>query len=144
MSAPNSYSGAIIDILNEVAEFLEDRQDVVDGADGPRPNKAMSLLIEVEGMIDTLKRQSGPNGERMTEERAREIWKDEIQPDGGIYCLGHYIAWTPGEQKATLDCEFSADELEALVWFMRHSATSSERATASPYDLNGQKEYPGE
>lgn len=34
--------------LNELQEFLEDQQDVVDGADGPRPNKAMHLLTELK------------------------------------------------------------------------------------------------
>lgn len=45
-----------IDLLNEVAEFLEGQSDVVDGSYGePVPNRAMSLLGEVEREIDALK-----------------------------------------------------------------------------------------
>lgn len=44
-----------IGILQEVAEYLEDCSDVVDGADGPRPNKAMNLLRDVENLIAKLK-----------------------------------------------------------------------------------------
>ena len=44
-------------VLEDVAEFLEDQADVVDGSYGePRPNRAMSLLQEVEGRIEALKR----------------------------------------------------------------------------------------
>lgn len=44
-----------IEVLNDVAEFLEDQSDVVDGDDGaPAPNKAMSLLLAVECEIENL------------------------------------------------------------------------------------------
>jgi hypothetical protein len=42
-------------LLNEVAEYLENHSDVVDGADGPRPNKAMDLLRDLETLIAKLK-----------------------------------------------------------------------------------------
>ena len=36
------------DVLNEIDEFLEDQQDVVDGSYGEqRPNKAMQLLTDL-------------------------------------------------------------------------------------------------
>lgn len=42
-------------LLQEVAEFLEDYSDVRDGDDGaPVPNRAMSLLCEVEREIEKL------------------------------------------------------------------------------------------
>ena len=44
-----------IDLLNELAEFLEGQQDVTDGSDGPRPNRAMSLLQAVDDEIRRLK-----------------------------------------------------------------------------------------
>lgn len=45
-----------LEILGDVAEFLEDYSDVIDGDDGaPAPNKAMSLLGEVEREIERLK-----------------------------------------------------------------------------------------
>lgn len=45
-----------LDVLNEVAEFLEGQSDVVDGSYGePHPNRAMSLLQQVEQEIENLK-----------------------------------------------------------------------------------------
>lgn len=54
MSAPNSYT---IDLLERVSEFLDDYSDIRDGSDGPLPNAAMSLQLELEQHITTLKRQ---------------------------------------------------------------------------------------
>jgi hypothetical protein len=56
----------------------------------------------------------------MDETRALEILGDTISKDGGLYNLGHYTAWNPGSETATLDCEFTADELEAIAWWMRN------------------------
>lgn len=35
------------DVLDRIDEYLQDREDVRDGADGPRPNEAMHLLTEL-------------------------------------------------------------------------------------------------
>lgn len=59
----------------------------------------------------------------MTEERARTILGDTIQADGGLYCLGHYTAWTPGDKEACLDCNFAAEELEAIAFWMKNAPT---------------------
>lgn len=58
--------------------------------------------------------------EPMTEQRAREILGDTIQPDGSLYCLGHYTAWKHEHDTITLDCHFTVDELEAIAWWMRN------------------------
>lgn len=51
----------LIGLLNEIAEFLEDRSDVVDGPYGePRPNRAMSLLGEVERALERLQQPQQP------------------------------------------------------------------------------------
>lgn len=63
----------------------------------------------------------------MDEQRAREILGGMIQPDGGLYNLGHYIAWTPGEEDVRLDDRFTVEELEAIVWWVGRSR----RMTAS-------------
>jgi len=42
-------------LLAEVAEFLENHCDVVDGESGPLPNTAMNLLRDVENLIAKLK-----------------------------------------------------------------------------------------
>jgi len=60
----------------------------------------------------------------MTEEQAREILKDYIQKNGGLYCLGHYLCWNPGEKTITLDDDFKPEELEAIAfWMRRHQLT---------------------
>lgn len=59
----------------------------------------------------------------MDEQRAREILGDTVQADGGLYCLGHYTAWSTDRPTITLDCEFEVEELEAIVWWMRNKAT---------------------
>jgi hypothetical protein len=55
-----------VSLLEEVAEFLEDQADVRDGSYGEQvPNRAMSLMAEVELTIERLKRDSlrGPESE---------------------------------------------------------------------------------
>lgn len=46
-------------VLDEIDELLEDQQDVRDGADGPLPNKAMSLLAELRA-ARALRSESAP------------------------------------------------------------------------------------
>ena len=61
MSDPHSYT---VSLLEEVAEFLEGQADVRDGSYGEQvPNRAMSLMAEVELTIERLKRDSlrGPS-----------------------------------------------------------------------------------
>lgn len=49
-------------LLTEIAEFLENYSDVVDGTDGPRPNRAMHLWQETQREIGRLNRCSATNG----------------------------------------------------------------------------------
>jgi hypothetical protein len=59
----NASTDRMIDLLNDVAEFLEGQSDVDDGSYGePVPNRAMSLLMAVEQEIERLKRSNGPEG----------------------------------------------------------------------------------
>ena len=41
----------LLEALKRCAELLDDYSDVNDGEDGPRPNRAMSLLTDVEDAI---------------------------------------------------------------------------------------------
>lgn len=44
---------------------------------------------------------------------------DEIKtPTGGLFSLGGYVSWEPGDKTITLDGEFTADELRALAEHM--------------------------
>ena len=49
---------------------------------------------------------------------AREDVARCASADGGLYSLGWYIEWTPGESEATLDGSFSAAELIAIAEYM--------------------------
>ncbi len=56
----------------------------------------------------------------MTFAEAREHLKGVIySDDGGLYHLGWYVNWSPRDLLATLDGEFSADDLEAIAVYMR-------------------------
>ena len=57
----------------------------------------------------------------MNKEQAMEILGDMIQPDGGLFDGAHYVKWDVGSKDATLDCNFDADELEAIAWWMKHN-----------------------
>lgn len=44
-----------VDLLVRLAEFLDERADVTDGPYGqPRPNTAMSLLQDVEAVLEKI------------------------------------------------------------------------------------------
>jgi len=53
--------------------------------------------------------------------RAKEILKDSIKEDGGLYSLGAYLAYDFGDDVATLDGSFDLENLEAIVCYMRNS-----------------------
>jgi len=55
----------------------------------------------------------------MKESEAKEILSDEIQSDGSLYSLGWYLCWNAGDDKAVLDGDFTADDLEAIAFWMR-------------------------
>ncbi len=55
----------------------------------------------------------------MLEEKARQELGDVIQEDNSLHSLSWYLAWDTDEHNACLDGRFSADELEAIAWWMR-------------------------
>ena len=55
----------------------------------------------------------------MDEKRAREILNYAIAKDNRLYSNGWYLFWDLSEN-VTLDGEFSTEELEAIVWWMRN------------------------
>ncbi len=55
----------------------------------------------------------------MTLDEAKKILGDSIQPNGSIEELGQYMFYIPKASTICLDADFTADELEAIVVFMR-------------------------
>ena len=58
----------------------------------------------------------------MTPEKAREIltpWRDKV----GLYCTGQYICIHEGSDYGCLDGDFTVEELEAIVFWMRKPKT---------------------
>ena len=79
------------------------------------------MVVGASKNVDT---NQGETMSEMTEERAREILGDAIKPDGGLLQVheeGEFIEWEP-RQRATLDGRFTADKLEAIVFWMRKHA----------------------
>ncbi len=58
--------------------------------------------------------------EPMNETKARAVLGDWIREDEGIFDLGHYVSWKPNSETACLDDYFTADQLEAIAWWMRN------------------------
>jgi hypothetical protein len=55
----------------------------------------------------------------MDENEARKIL-DKAVEDRGLYDAAWYLNWNMGRPDATLDGRFTADELEAIAWWMRN------------------------
>lgn len=55
----------------------------------------------------------------MTLEQSYAILKDFIQDNGVLFDVRKYLSWYVGDETATLDGSFTADELEAIAIYMR-------------------------
>jgi len=56
----------------------------------------------------------------MDRKQANKILGNAEDPNSGLYSLKkEYLRWKVGDEKATLDGNFTADELEATAWWMR-------------------------
>ncbi len=56
----------------------------------------------------------------MDERKARKILGSWIKEDNGLYNLTEYLGWHADRNWATLDGEFTVDELEAIAWWMKN------------------------
>jgi hypothetical protein len=61
-------------------------------------------------------------GSAMNEQQAREILGSKIQPNDDLQSNSPYLSWRAAEDVACLDDTFSADDLEAIAWWMRNKA----------------------
>jgi len=61
----------------------------------------------------------------MNEQKAREILGSAIngpqQKKEGLSNLGWYLHWEPGKSSATLDGDYTAEELKAIAWWMENN-----------------------
>jgi hypothetical protein len=53
----NDEKSQVVNLLDDVKEFLDNYVDVVDGDDGPRPNRAMSLTSEIDRVLAIINRR---------------------------------------------------------------------------------------
>jgi hypothetical protein len=56
----------------------------------------------------------------MNEEKARKILNDAIEENGDLGNGFQYVEWSVGDKDVILDGWFTADELEAIAWWMRN------------------------
>jgi hypothetical protein len=56
----------------------------------------------------------------MDDYQAQDILDAALDHDGGLYKLSDYICWTPGDQTITLDGEFTTEQLEAMVVYIKY------------------------
>jgi hypothetical protein len=56
----------------------------------------------------------------MNEQRARDLLGSRIQAGNSLADDLEYLAWEPDGEQATLDGRFTADELEAIAWWMHN------------------------
>jgi hypothetical protein len=55
----------------------------------------------------------------MDEATARKILGATIMPDNDLHGDDKYISWGCGAETCCLDDDFTADELEAIAWWMK-------------------------
>ncbi len=70
--------------------------------------------------------EDAPHYGPMNEQRAREILRDRIDAASqGLSADMPLVYWRPQEGAVNLDGEFTADELEAVAWWMRNKTGDS-------------------
>ena len=62
----------------------------------------------------------------MNEKHSREILDAAIRSDGSLYFLGWYLYWDINGGEASLDGDFTADQLEAIAWWMKNKKLNQE------------------
>lgn len=124
MTKPLESRSRLDDVLDEIEEFLENQQDVVDGSYGePRPNKAMNLLMELQTVRGTRPKSLCAPSETATSEAARframeAATKSHVDGRDLLYELNpngaHFInirVRINGQWK-----EYEGDWLKRLMW----------------------------
>lgn len=119
LSARSSERDSIIEECARVCDGVFLQEQEAGDVDANCPDNAWSrICARVVRALKSARSATAP----MTLDRALEILKGEIQEDGGLFNGGHYIAWTPGDKDACLDCRFTAEELEAIAFWMKRAA----------------------
>ena len=54
-------------------------------------------------------------------QKVKKILGNTIRENGNLSNLSEYVSWTKGDNEITLDGDFTIDELEAIVWWMKNT-----------------------
>jgi len=122
----NHYDINRAEVIYQLVEYLELLEEFYELR--YKQSKEFSPLTQeiIDVTVDAYKQRTQKYGEEgMIFEEAKEELKEYIQPDGGLFCLGHYLAWTVGDDRITLDCGFEQKELEAIAVYMRDYPTKT-------------------
>jgi len=52
---------------------------------------------------------------------AKKILEEAIMADNSLHALDWYLRWNLNDKDVVLDGQFTADELEAIAWWMRNT-----------------------
>lgn len=112
----------LIASLNALADKWEGRIDIgYDDYLGGEKSAFDEAATDLRELIEGLSRHVVS---AMDEKRAREVLGNAIQPDGGLFNSGQYMAWNPVNKDICLDADFTLEEVEAIAWWMRaHQVT---------------------
>lgn len=57
----------------------------------------------------------------MDEQKARDFLWGDISPSNGLFNANRFISWSQGDVKVKLDGHFTAEQLDAIAWWMRNA-----------------------
>jgi hypothetical protein len=60
------------------------------------------------------------------EEIVREILKESIKSDNSLHDIERPLAWYGNNKIITIEGHYSLDELEAIVWWVKHKKVINE------------------
>ena len=56
----------------------------------------------------------------MNEESARDVLGDSIKKDNSLFNCGWYLDWPNFNNTVTMDGEFTAKDIEAILWWVNN------------------------
>lgn len=78
------------------------------------------VRANINAICKEWKRIGCTEGEHKHEQKAREVLASDIKKHNSLYNTSTFICWNVNSDDVLLDGRFSADYLEAVVWWMRN------------------------